>query len=199
VISPLNQLLYHVGNSATVRNVLGLGTADYPLPSDLDLTKYSASASLAEEGSSAVAGQVRAAFLRLLALEEAAQVFAAPPGTPDRYNNFEYLPGGTANQRIAGYIRENPTRSLANADGIAAFLRSLRPTNTGYRNDVIERAATLVQAFNKQRTRSDVTRRLRRGSRWSSKRRCDYGSTISHRVTAPLPLKTRSWRQVTSV
>lgn len=147
-VSPLTTLVQIVGDQQTVKNVLGLGTVStFILPADLNLTTYSATQDLASGSPKSKPGQVLSANIRVLALQQAVEVFSAAPATPTSFGMDFSAPLAT-DARIAAYIRANPTAKLDTIAGIRDFLRQLRDgSSTLYRDDVLEAAAGLVQSF----------------------------------------------------
>ncbi|NYT40401.1 hypothetical protein HZY97_06515 [Sphingomonas sp. R-74633] len=147
-VSPLTSLIAEVRDQSAVKRALGLGaTTTFLLPADIDLTTYSATQDAASSAPKSKPGQVLAANVRVLALAQAVEVFAAAPGTPPQFA-IDFSVPRTMSARIAAYIKANPTATLDSQAGISAFLRSLRAgLSPAYRDDIYETAASLIHNF----------------------------------------------------
>ena len=138
--SPTTTLIEWAQSQDAVKRALGLDSGVFALQTQPDLLRYDAVAALAsaDEEIRREGARVAAANLRAMAAAAVAERFGQA-GLSQTWTMYQY-------QLLGQYIAGRPGSFLFSNAEMARFLRTLVPAGT-YRDDVIEAAAHLVDAY----------------------------------------------------
>lgn len=134
-VSPLTSLIDKVGSQSAVRAALQLDTGSYSIPSGVDLT--------AKSGVDTGSGAISAANFRALLLSQGVYVVERGVGALD-YTPFTFQ---NREERIAEFIRANPSVSLLTQAGAEQLLRATADRNASLSSATYAAMAHLVTIY----------------------------------------------------